>query len=69
MITDDLTLFFPADIAHTIGMSAPEINAAKAQGCRFFGKKTCIRWVREWIDAKATPAPAGSPAAATSAHA
>ena len=69
MTADDLTLFYPADIAHAIGLSAPEINSLKAKGCRFLGKKTTIRWVREWIDANANPRPAGSPVPATSAHA
>ena len=50
-VTFDLdTLFYPADIAHVIGMSAPEINALKAKGCKFYGKKTTIRWVREFIN-------------------
>ncbi len=46
-------LFFPAEIAHFIGMSGPEIDASKDHGCPFFGRKTTIRWVRHWLDKKA----------------
>jgi len=50
-ITFDLdTLFFPAEISHVIGMSAGEINALRAKGCKFHGRKTTIRWVREFIN-------------------
>lgn len=66
---DESTLYFPAEISAVIGMSAPEINALKAKGCRFLNKKTCIKWVRAWIDAHATPTPEGSLAPATFAHA
>jgi hypothetical protein len=51
---DPDTLYFPAEIAHIIGMSAGEINALKPQGCKFYNRKTTIRWVREFVEGKAS---------------
>src|SRR5258707_1268880 len=51
--TDKDTLFFPTEIAVIIGMSGSEINALKKRGCNFLGRKTTIRWVREWIKKEA----------------
>jgi len=45
------TLNFPKDIAEEIGLGVREINYLKRLGCRFFGRKTCVRWVREFISA------------------
>lgn len=48
--SDDLTLRFPSEIATKIGLHAGQINALKNKGCRFFGKKTTVKWVRDFID-------------------
>ncbi len=59
-------LFFPSEIQGVIGLCVNEINFLKKRGCRFFGRKTTIRWVREFI---AHQAGAGAPLAeSTSGH-
>lgn len=45
----DLTLQFPKDIAEEIGLHENEINSFKGKGCRFYGRKTCVAWVREYL--------------------
>jgi hypothetical protein len=45
----DYTLQFPGDIAEEIGLHQNEINAFKGKGCRFYGRKTCVAWVREFL--------------------
>jgi hypothetical protein len=49
-------LAFPQEIAHIIGLSKERINWMKRQGCRFYRRKTCIRWVREFINEQAVAA-------------
>lgn len=49
MAKDIDTLFYPIDISKEIGISSTHINALKRHGCKFFGRKTTIRWVREHI--------------------
>lgn len=44
------TLFFPVELQHVVGLSANEINALKFKGCRFYGRKTKIRWINEFLD-------------------
>ncbi len=44
------TLQYPAKIAEEIGISPNRINAMKRQGCRFFGRKTSVRWVRAFVN-------------------
>lgn len=46
---DDETLQFPAKIAEKIGLATNEINAMKRLGCPFYGRKTCVAWVRAWL--------------------
>ena len=48
--SDDRTLRFPPEIADRIGLSANKINSFKAKGCKFFGRKTTVEWVRAFID-------------------
>jgi len=43
------TLRFPCDIADEIGLHTNEINAFKRQGCLFYGRKTSVAWVREYL--------------------
>lgn len=45
----DFTLHFPKEIAEEIGLHENEINSFKGQGCRFYGRKTCVAWVREHL--------------------
>jgi hypothetical protein len=47
---NELTLQYPAKIAKEIGLSPNEINNFKRQGCRFYGRKTSVAWVREYLD-------------------
>lgn len=49
-MSDDATLQYPAKIAKEVGLSTNEINALKRVGCPFFGRKTCVRWVRAFLD-------------------
>jgi hypothetical protein len=44
------TLQFPKKLAPEIGLAPNEINNFKRKGCRFYGKKTCVAWVREYLD-------------------
>jgi len=51
------TLQFPKAIAEEIGLHECEINGFKGQGCRFFGRKTSIIWVREFLNKITDPNP------------
>lgn len=53
------TLRFPSEIEKEIGLSGKEINLMKTKGCRFYGRKTCVAWVREWLQ-KTTELESGS---------
>ncbi len=53
-------LGFPCDLAPVIGLSKNEIAFLKRKGCPFFGRKTTVRWVRDFIARQAgapTPQP------------
>lgn len=50
------TLQYPAKIAEEIGLSPHRINNFKKHGCRFFGRKTCVTWVREHLAKISEPA-------------
>ena len=45
------TLAFPKHLAREIGYCAWSIGMMKKAGCRFCGRKTTIRWVREFLGA------------------
>lgn len=45
----ETTLQYPAKIAEEIGLSTHRINNLKKHGCRFFGRKTSVAWVREHL--------------------
>ncbi len=47
---DNETLAYPRDIAPIIGLGVHEVNAMKNSGCRFYGRKTSVKWVREFLD-------------------
>lgn len=42
-------LHFPAEIAEVIGLCVNEIAFLKKKGCPFHGRKTTVRWVRNFI--------------------
>jgi hypothetical protein len=46
----EFTLQFPGAIKEEIGLHENEINSFKAKGCRFYGRKTCVAWVREFLN-------------------
>ena len=50
---DQDKLEFPCDLAEVIGLSKNEIAFLKRKGCPFFGRKTTVRWVREFIATQA----------------
>ncbi len=50
MPSDERTLKFPRHIAAQVGLSVNEINALKRMGCPFWGRKTCVEWVRMFIE-------------------
>lgn len=54
---NDDTLLFPVEMQHAIGLSANEINGLKRIGCPFYGRKTTIRWVRDFIAKEAGAIP------------
>ena len=43
------TLQFPQALAPAIGLSKNEIAFLKKKGCPFYGRKTSLRWVREFL--------------------
>ena len=55
------TLYFPSEITKEIGMSKGRINFLRNLGCKFYGRKTTIRWVREFIKQQAEVAQPASP--------
>ena len=53
MKPDDFTLFFPKDIARRVGMARNDLSLLKNQGCPFYGRKTCVAWVRAFLAQRA----------------
>jgi len=47
------TFYFPKEIASDIGMSKQRIAFLKNKGCPFYGRKTTIRWVRDFLKTSA----------------
>lgn len=43
-------LFYPKEIVDEIGICKQRISFLKHKGCRFYGRKTTIRWVRDYIN-------------------
>ena len=58
-------LEFPKDISETIGLHPTEIGFLKKKGCPFYGRKTTVRWVRDFL---AKEAGALAPATSTDGH-
>jgi hypothetical protein len=46
-------LEFPKYLSPYIGLSKERINWMKHQGCKFFGRKTKIRWINEFLEEEA----------------
>ncbi len=44
-------LFFPKELVSEIGMCKHQISFLKHKGCRFYGRKTTIRWILEYLNA------------------
>lgn len=42
-------LEFPKALASIVGLQSTQISNMKRRGCKFYGKKTTLRWVREFI--------------------
>lgn len=42
-------LYFPLDLTRAVGLGHREMKTLKSRGCKFFGRKTTLRWVREFI--------------------
>lgn len=49
MKLDPDKLFFPCDLVESVGLSKNEIAYLKRKGCPFYGRKTSLRWVREFL--------------------
>ena len=43
-------LEFPKYLSPHIGLSKERINWMKHQGCKFFGRKTKLRWINEFLE-------------------
>lgn len=54
-------LFFPKELVSEIGMCKHQISFLKYKGCRFYNRKTTIRWIREYLDAYTSGAALSSP--------
>ena len=54
-------LYFPYQLVEHTGMTRNQIAGLRKRGCKFFGKKTTLRWVREAVTKiaamKACPTP------------
>lgn len=57
---DPEKLFYPSQLSPHVGLSGDEVAALRRRGCPFFGRKTCLAWVRDFISresgAKSGPA-------------
>jgi len=42
-------LEFPRHLSEFVGMSPVDLGGLKKLGCPFFGKKTTLRWVRQFL--------------------
>jgi len=52
-VCDPETLRFPCEIVDEIGLATNQIAFLKKRGCKFFGRKTSIRWVRDFLNREA----------------
>jgi len=49
MQIDPDKLYFPRELVDSVGLSNKEIAFMKRKGCPFYGRKTTLRWVREFL--------------------
>lgn len=61
-------LYFPGEITEEIGLARNAINQLKKRGCKFFGQKTKIRWVNEFLEQEAAAIPIGHEPGAALSH-
>jgi hypothetical protein len=66
-IIDPERLEFPSAIAPIVGLSANDITFLKKRGCPFYGRKTTVRWVRDFVSRRAGAA-ATEPSALLAGH-
>ena len=53
-------LEWPKTLAPFVGLHANQIQFLKKKGCPFFGRKTTLTWVRDYLAREAgAPAPSG----------
>ena len=43
-------LEFPKYLSPIVGLSKERINWMKHQGCKFYGRKTKLRWINEFLE-------------------
>ena len=43
-------LFFPKELVSEIGMCKQQIAYLRHRGCRFYGRKTSVKWIREFLN-------------------
>ena len=56
-VIDPDTLHYPRQLCAAIGLGVNQINALKRVGCPFFGRKTTLRWVRDFLNDRAGATP------------
>ena len=62
-------LDYPTNLTDIVGLGVNEINFMKKKGCRFYGQKTSVTWIREYLRAVTAPAPVEvKPALGTDGH-
>lgn len=54
---DPDTLYYPRQLCEAVGLGVNQINGLKRIGCPFYGRKTTLRWVRDFLAAQAGAAP------------
>lgn len=54
-------LFFPKELVSEIGMCKHQISFLKYKGCKFYGRKTTVRWIWEYLDAYTSGVPLSLP--------
>ena len=61
MTLDPDTLHYPVELVDAVVLNKNQISFLKKRGCPFFGKKTTLRWVRDFIARAAGAQPSPSP--------
>ena len=50
---DPEKLEFPKHLAPYVGLSRERVSWMKHQGCKYFGRKTKLRWIKEFLEVEA----------------